>query len=76
MVSKMAVIDNYYKCSPGYAITLINVLKPQCYPYVSGVSFLNELQDQLKDLVFHLHLKHGKTVKTASLDLSGAKKDL
>ena len=43
---------------------------------VSGMSYLNGMQDKLKDLVFHLHLKTGKTVKEAPLDLKEAKKDL
>ena len=43
---------------------------------VLGVSYLNDLQDKLKDLVFHLHLKNEKTNKMASLDLSEAKEDL
>ena len=46
------------------------------YYIVLGVSYLNDLQDKLKDLVFHLHLKNVKTNKMASLDLSEAKEDL
>ena len=43
---------------------------------VLGVSYLNDLQDKLKDLVFHLHVKNENTNKMASLDLSEAMEDL
>ena len=43
---------------------------------VLGVSYLNDMQDKLKDLVFYLHLKNGKSDKMASLDLFEAKEDL
>ena len=40
------------------------------------MSYLNDMQDKLKDLVFHLHVKNGKSYKMASLELSEAKEDL